>query len=519
MSAPASPRKADDKPEKPKRVYAEIDESEIPDVIERLPKPDKAAHDSAISKIDAEIKKLQDRSNVIRKEMDALKTGRSGYGAEIQAAKLVYNELRSQKDNLIQQRNQITARLKQSLDKKDSTVKQQKSLRASLKFQSIEEIDAEIAKLVRQQETSSMSLNEEKRLVKDIEALKKSKEQVHKVTQEQGSVDKHNDNIKDIKAEQAKKNAEIDAVQEKMTAQKAKLDKLYELNNEENKQDKFPALAKERKEIKEQVDAKYTELKALRAAFKEANDKYFHNIRLTRKKRELERKKEEEAKRAEYEAKLAEYEQEMAKIHPYQDEMDLCDVLIAYLELTFAKELKESAEEDAAKETAPVELDGLKPLKRKEEDFMVLGGGKKKKGKRDGPKKSKKEAKVALSLARMESFTTIGLTPPSTVGALVNSLSAIKEKKEWFKAQTSKPKAEKEAAAAPAPAASSPKKKGNKKFSAADANAFPSLGGVEAALPQTSFMSWGPGMAPPAPASYVQEEAEEDEVEHEEDEN
>lgn len=34
----------------------------IPDVIERLPKPDKAAHDAECNKIDAEIKKLQART-------------------------------------------------------------------------------------------------------------------------------------------------------------------------------------------------------------------------------------------------------------------------------------------------------------------------------------------------------------------------------------------------------------------------------------------------------------------------
>lgn len=40
-------------------VAAEV---EIPEVIERLPKPDKAAHDAEISKLDAEIKKLQART-------------------------------------------------------------------------------------------------------------------------------------------------------------------------------------------------------------------------------------------------------------------------------------------------------------------------------------------------------------------------------------------------------------------------------------------------------------------------
>lgn len=66
MSAPASPRKVaaapDARPERPARVVVELTEADIPDVIERLPKPDKAAHEAEIAKIDAEIKKLQART-------------------------------------------------------------------------------------------------------------------------------------------------------------------------------------------------------------------------------------------------------------------------------------------------------------------------------------------------------------------------------------------------------------------------------------------------------------------------
>lgn len=527
MSAAGSPKAA------PAVATVEVEDIEIPDVIERLPKPDKAAHDAAIATLDAAIKKLQERTTVIRAEMDKLKTGRGGYGEQIQAAKAVYNELRAQKDNLIQQRNALTARVKSTLDKKDATIKTQKSLRANLRFQTEDEYEKEITSLRHQQETRSMSLNEEKRLVKEIEALQAQKLQVRAIPDDKSEVDKANESVKEIRAQQTKKNAEIDAVQEKLAAQKLALDELYRLNDEEKKQDKFPALAKERKEIKEQLDAKFTELKQLRADFKAANDKYYENIRLVRKKKELERKKEEERRRQEYEAKLAEYEKEMAKIHPYQDEMDLCDALVSFLEKTFAKELKEEADSAAVDESsaaAPATLDGLKPLQRKEEEFMNFGGGKKgKKGKKEGPKKTKRDAKLSLQMAQLDAYSSVGLVPPSTVAALTESLKAIKEKKAWFHTQTLRPKkAEKTAdapssptvpaAAAPAPAkTASPKKKSTKKFNAADKNAFPSLGGVEAAPASPKAFgvpAWGPGMAAPAPvavSSFVADDVVDDE--------
>ncbi|ETI45734.1 hypothetical protein F441_09724 [Phytophthora nicotianae CJ01A1] len=473
-----------------------VEEQEIPDVIERLPKPDKAEHEAKISALDGAIKKLQARTNVIRAEMDALKTNRGGYGGQIQEAKAKFAALRAEKDNLFQQRNQITARLRQTRDEKDSTIKQQRSVRANLKYGSVAEFDAAIAELKHKQETSSMSLNEEKRVIKEIEQLQAQKQQVSGFSDDQGVVEKQNESIKEIRALQTKKNEEIDAIQEKLNEQKQALDELYRLNEEENKKDKFPALAKERKEIKEQLDEKFTAIKTLRKEFKEANDKYYNNIRLVRKKKELERQKEEEARKAEYEAKLADYEKEMAKIHPYQDEMDLCDALVSFLEKTYAKELKEEQDEKAAETTAaPLELDGMKPLQRKEEDFMMLGGGKKGKKGRNG-KKTKKASKLVLPLAQMEAFSTIGLLPPASAAAVSESLAAVKTKKVWFNEQTSRPKAGKvvEPAAEAAPAkVVSPKKKSSKnnKFNASDKDAFPSLGGVAAELP-----SWGPGMAP-----------------------
>lgn len=433
--------------------------------------------------------------------MDALKNGRGGFGEQIQEAKKQFGELRAAKDALVQQRNAITARLRQVQDKKDAAIKTQRAARSNLKFSTVEDFDREISALRHQQETRSMSLNEEKRLIKDIEVLQNQKQQVAKVAGDAGAVDAHNDSIKDIRAQQAAKNAEIDAAQAKLTEQKEKLDELYRLNEEERKQDKFPALAKERKTIKEQLDALFTTLKDKRREFKEANDKYYNNIRLVRKKKDLERQKEEAARKAEYEAKLAEYEKELAKIHPYQTEMDLCDALVSFLENAYAKELKSADSVEDNSSAAPVELDGLKPLQRKQEDFIMLGGGGKKK---KGGKKTKKEAKFSLPLAQMEAFATIGLVPPTAVGAVGESLSAIKEKKVWFREQTSRPDAKPVSTPAAAAAgedqpAVSPKKeskkKANKKFNASDKDAFPTLGGGDAAVAHTPF-AWGPGISP-----------------------
>uniref|UniRef100_M4B272 Nuclear segregation protein Bfr1 n=1 Tax=Hyaloperonospora arabidopsidis (strain Emoy2) TaxID=559515 RepID=M4B272_HYAAE len=478
---------------------------EIPDVIERLPKPDKAEHDAKIAALDTTIKKLQARTNVIHAEMDALKSNRGGFGGPIQEAKAAFAALRADKDNLIQQRNQITARLRQSRDAKDSAVKQQRNLRANLKFGSESEFAEAIAALKHKQETSTMSLNEEKRVIKEIEQLQAQKLQVSAYVGDQSVVEMQNDSIQELRTLQTKKNEEIDELQEKLNKQKQALDELYRLNEEENQKDRFPVLAKERKEIKEQLDEAFTALKALRKEFKDANDKYYNNIRLVRKKKELERQREEENRKVEYEAKLAVYEKEMAKIHPYQNEMDLCDALVMFIERTYANELKDVDDMAADTSAAPIELDGMKPLERKEEDFMMLGGGGKKGKKGRQGKKVKKPTKLVLPLAQINAFSTIGLLPPTAVDAVSATLDAVKAKKAWFNEQMLSSQTEKSSEAAVefavSPKEASPKKKKsdkNKKFNASDKDAFPSLGGIATELP-----SWGPGMAPPIATEFA----------------
>jgi uncharacterized coiled-coil DUF342 family protein len=496
--------------------------------IERLPKPDKAAHEKEILQIQNEIKMLQDRTNSIRKELDAIQSGRTGYGDQIQQVKSEYNQLRAEKDKLVAQRNGITAEMKILLEKKENKTKEQRSLRSSLKFLSVEEINQEILKLRHQQETRSMTLNEEKKIIKEIENLQKSKEMVDKFRDEKNELDQFYEKIKEIKNLQTHKNTEIDFIQSKMTVKKQELDALYELNQKQQQKDQFPLLLDERKQIKQKIDTCFQQIRLLRLQFKEQNDQYYVNVRAMREKKRLEKEQEEKRLKEEYEAKLAEYEKEMAKIHPYQDEMDLCDALVGYIEKMYGNNSmnkENKLQQDEEKEGEILILDGLKPLQRKEEDFISFGGGKKT-GKKNKPPKHKKETikLLALPLAQTEAFISISVPRPSTVAGLLDTIPIIKEKKKWFEKQTTRAPASASAdkkkknttstnttppttsttnssgnttSIASSSKTSSPKKKGQVAANNNDTNAFPTLGkGPQTTLPPAppGLSAWGPGI-------------------------
>merc|ERR1712125_314112 len=79
--------------------------------------------------------------------------------------------LRSQKGALITEKKAIR-------NQSERLFEGQKAAKQSVKFTNIVDIDDEIKKLQKRQETTSMSLTEEKRLIKEMDALQASKKLV-----------------------------------------------------------------------------------------------------------------------------------------------------------------------------------------------------------------------------------------------------------------------------------------------------------------------------------------------------
>lgn len=451
--------------------------------MERIVKPDKVKHDNAIEIIQKQISKLQNRMVQIRSEADAIQAGRGGVNEKMANAKSVFSSIKSEKDVLIQERNVLSAQLKEQTANRDVQSKSQKQLRSEVKYTSESEIDAAMDKLRYQQETQSMSLMEEKKLIKELEALQQSKKLTAKLMSEMSNMDKCKGSIKEIRALHDAKNSQIDKVQARLMEQKKVMDDIYNENPADR--DAFPKLMDERKALKLELDEKYGKIRELRTEFKEANDVYFNFVRKQREERKEQQKLEDEKRQAEYLVKLAEYEKEMEKIHPYQDEMDLCNALEKYLKATYPKELKkdDKSSSDDKKSCCgeKVELEGMQPLKREEESFYVIAKGK------SGGKKNKKskDKKISLPISQLESFTNIGVTPPSTVNGVSKAFDEVLARKAFFDKQTKRDTAD----------VKKTEGKGNKTPKSKNYNGvddFPSLGTEETKQGEGDSASWGP---------------------------
>ena len=315
-----------------------------------------------------------------------------------------------------------------------------------MKFRSVEEIDAEMSRLNKLQSTTSMSLGEEKKLVKELESLRGQKKKMSALGASEGQIKNDKDERTRVQGLLKVKRDEFTECLGRLTAQREVCDAVQAKENggEGGKKGLIPTLHDERnvfwkkkteaitqiKAIREQVKEKWDEFKAARKEW----DAYMDE---ERKVREAERK----AQKEEWEKKR---EEEEAKKIPFEEEMALCDYLANYLKSTFLTEKEAggaAAAVAAAAPSASFEHDGmtLQAFKREdEEEERWVGGGKKKKerkpaGAEGGGKK--KNSSLTHSPELLASFALLKLDAPSKKEGVEAAVVALKEKKEWYSVQ------------------------------------------------------------------------------------
>jgi len=470
-------------------------EDDKPKVLKKVGKPDEAEFQAKVEAVNVEIKALQDEVASIRQKLDEASSQRTGQQDVLQEARAEMNRLKGERDQVKGELQQIINARNEVRSKLDESIAAGRNMRSELKFTSVGEIDAEIRRLERKQNTTSMNLREEKQLIKEIETLQKSKKMVAKFGEQEATIGSAREATKDFQGRIAEKQAEVKAVQEKLAAQRAVLDSLGSRNEEEKSQ--VPDLIKKRNDLRKTIDEKYQSIRNMRAENKKALDEHYNYLREVRRQRSEARRKEQEARRAQEEERRKQLEAEELLKVPYEEEMTLCDTLVAYLEKLGSPD---APPPPPAQDQGPapcathssMDFDGmvLKAHKRDDDDEQLWGaGGGKKKGKKGGKKKGEKKGKkdqIVHAIDTLESFALLSLDPPANTAAVSGAIEAVKAKKEWYSQQPrgSVPRlgqSEDDKEKSPE------KKKGGKKpvgFTASgDEEAFPTL----------------PGFKPPAP--------------------
>ena len=459
-TAPATDDKKtkDNKPKKDKKA----DETPIEELydlsqpIPHVPRPSKDEHEAAVHDLNAQIDKLKADRQSLQTKIEGGLTGKGG-NPEAESTKDELKKLRSQKGSLIDDKKALRAQLEAIRNASDKLQNERKAAQSSVgKFRSLGEIEAEIARLHKRQETTSMSLAEEKRLIKDIDVLESSKKTFASIQSKDDELNATRDSKKTLQTQLNAKDKEIDAVQKVIDERSTALKAIYD--KEADKRGDMQKLFKVRDDLRSQINDLITQRNALRDAYRADNNKWYNYQRAVRKQKQMKYEEEKAAREAEKQAWLKAKEEEELKKIPYEEEMALCDYLAEYLTRTYlvdASELKKKAEEEAAAKKKAAEgvvevkaednpFANFKPVGKSKDDdeevFLQMGGkngGGKKKRQRNKAAKSKAKAATSftLSVDSFEQFGLLGLTPPTSIDAVEKSVDELHKRKEWYSQQ------------------------------------------------------------------------------------
>ncbi|CAH1773938.1 unnamed protein product [Owenia fusiformis] len=332
-------------------------------------------------------------------------------GRNIRAEKEANNERRKKKDAELRQLG-VTIR-----SQLDSLAKVQ----AQLTYKREDRINEAIRRLEYQLKNQNFSLREEKKIVSEIDSLKRSKKALVQYTAMKRELDSLRDKQRRIREE-------IGHYSKAVTGLK---------NREGAIRNSFKAMREHNEQLRKEIDALFDEKRKMIADFKKYENEYYNCKRITK---EVQSKKREEEKRAQLAAKQKEIAEIEALREPYEQEKQLCTTLIVYLQRFLSQETTQDNQQDTPSTPDAVKAvekeAGMFVLRRKksDEDDVFWGAGRGKAGKRN--KKDKKKISVPKHIQHspeiFAQFDALNLTAPSTMTEVQISIEQLQARKAYY---------------------------------------------------------------------------------------
>jgi uncharacterized coiled-coil DUF342 family protein len=396
-----------------------------------------------LDEITATFEKQKEERRLIQVQIDSVMDAASGgsgsnggKSSEIGKEREALQQLRHKKGQLIDQKKAIRAQLDIIKGLGDKLVKERKDAKSTVRFNSIAEINAEIAKLQKRQETTSMSLQEEKKLLKEMDALQASKGSIKDLQSKETDLEGVKEKRKNISADIGAKDKEIDAVQAEIDIRQASMKVLSDKESE--KRGGLDKLFKEREDLKKAISVTLKEKDAARAEFREKNNEWFNNSRAVKAQKQIQYEAEKKERDEERDAYVKLKEEEEAKKIPYEEEQNLCDYLAGYLERTYIKGGDETAKVATKnQDIVAVKEDPFAGMvaHKQDQDVEYFGKGKGKKKRNRAPKKTSGAGPFTLNVDSFEQFGLLQLSPPTSLDQVEGVIKELVEKREWYKLQ------------------------------------------------------------------------------------
>ena len=419
----------------------------------RLPKPDRAGVQRELDRLKAsEEGKLEELAE-LKRAMQIVDASRNGARAATGEVRLELQRLRAELGGKVREAQAVRGQLKALGEAKAAEQKKAVALRSGLGgLTSAEAIDQEIERLEGVISHESSTVAEEKRLIGQIRGLQASKKTVDEYAAAQERVREMDEERKGLQLQMDVIQADIDRVKKLLDAEEKGF---HEAKGKEGVSESGMApLLETRQRVRGELNEVRDRVREVRASLKAREDAYYLAERHWRTWNKVQKQAEWEGREAERRAE-ADHNQ---PVH-FAKEIELCDVLTAYLQRLVPSLVEEGAEGTPAAEdpVIPTELDigGLNLGKGKgggvavarvgkkgsaggdDDDFFgVKKQGGKKGGKKGGGGEKRggaaKAVRLTLDVETFVSFERVQLTAPGTSDVVGKSLEELAKKRAEF---------------------------------------------------------------------------------------
>ncbi|KAH7280574.1 hypothetical protein KP509_36G003600 [Ceratopteris richardii] len=400
--------------------------------IRRPDPPNRAAHLEHINALQGNIDSLQLRITEIKSILQNRAQNRPMSSSEFIAARKKLSDLNAAFKEAVDRRRKHREELELLKEK----------LRASgskfgLPTVSVEELNEQIQKLECRQTHTTLPIDEEKRLIVQIERLKKSRDSLRRhdfqTEQDQGAraelidlIKKDDQELNNLKTQQERQRLILANIREKESA--IALD--------------IPTLQQERNEAYEQIKGIRDTIRQHKADFSAQEEEYWKREKEWLAQQALERRIKAEKSRAEWlERERIRKEKALENyVEPYTNEIIMCEQLLSYMQknVPLGEDAHIQQQKQKSELPAPegfgVTLIGKKNRIEDELDGWFAGSGAKKgkKVKGSAAQKNKLREKISLSIDALSSFGKLGISPPGTYRDVGKCIEDLKAKKSQF---------------------------------------------------------------------------------------
>lgn len=427
-AAPAAKAEPKAKAEAKKKPRKEEDEkSKIPVVAQ----PDKTLFNESLQKIQEDIDKMQKQQQGLTQRINERSGGKDEFfakKAEIRAKLDEFsgkmNELQAQKDEInkvVGEKKQEGRELRQQVTK----------MKKSIGYTNEGEIDDRIASIEFKLWTDSISLKEEKELLKEIQELKRNRPKVSKVNEMEASLGTFDAGMS-MKDKVSKINEEMFKYREGKREVQAQLAEL--MDGRKTQLGDVPQLITERDEIGQKIQAKIKEKNELRDEFRSSEREFNNYLGELRRVRQEKAMEERAAREKDYRLRQLAKEADKLDEVPYIQEITLIEQTISW-----CKSLTQSKPEqkEEKNKTTIANPDGMEVLIKKEdrdEEFYFAPTKGKKATKQKGKSGASKNIKHNAETFRL--FDKLKLDAPVTTEDIPPLLEKLETQLQDYEAKT-----------------------------------------------------------------------------------